>query len=277
VIDQIDENGADSMADSTVNEKQSKNRPAKTLPTDRVGFDKQLSILRGYAAASGPEKKAVSNADVSKIVGIHAGSISNCNPFFGDAGLLIRDGLKYRPSEEVFAYSSSYQWDQEKAALKLAPVIQSTWFAATLMPKLAFRSFTKDEAVTFLAEEAKASPEYKVHLELLLDYLKASGVVAIEGNMVATVPGARTGTQQAQENLPADGSDSKGKTHDMPPPPDKNTEEFSIPIPGKASAKIIFPKGLEAEDWDMLKIMLDAYIKRLRKDSADASTKQAGD
>lgn len=278
MIDQIDEDNADSLGDAVVSEKQSKNRPAKILPTDRLSFEKQLSVLRGYAAASGPEKKAVGNADVSKIVGIHAGSISNCNPFFADAGLLIRDGQKYRPSEEVFAYSSSYQWDQEKATLKLYAILQVTWFAATLMPKLAFRSFTKDEAVTFLAEEAKASPEYKVQLELLLDYLKVAGVIAIEGNMVATVPGARAGAQAPLDNPPPASDDLKGRGQEAPPPtPDKNTEEFSIPIPGKASAKIIFPKGLEAEDWDMLKVMLDAYIKRLRKESAGAPTKQEGD
>jgi hypothetical protein len=190
-----------------------------------------------------------------------------------DAGLLIRDGQKYRPSEEVFAHSSSYQLDQEKATLKLYVILQITWFAVTLIPKLAFRSFTKDGAVTFLAEEAKAFTEYKVQLELLLDYLKVAGVIAIEGNMVATVPGARAGAQAPLDGSPLACDDSKGRGQEAPPPPpDKNTEEFSIPIPGKASAKIIFPKELEAEDWDMLKVMLDAYIKRLRKENAGAPT-----
>lgn len=265
------DDAAESPGDVVANDKQSKNRPEKALPTDRVSFEKQLGILRGYAAASGPEKKAVGNADVSKIVGIHSGSISNCNPFFADAGLLIRDGLKYRPSEEVFAYSNSFQWDQEKAALKLAPALESTWFAATLTPKLAFRSFSKDEAIAFLAEEAKASPDYRVQLELLLEYLKAAGVVAIEGNMVATVPGARTPPPSFP--TPPTGGVEQADRRDVPPTAPSNTEEFSIPIPGKASAKIIFPKGLEAEDWDMLKVMLDAYIKRLRKESMHAALK----
>lgn len=252
--------------------KQVKARPGKLLPTDRLTVEKQLAVLRGYCAASGPEKKAVGNADVSKIVGIHPGTVSTCNPFFNDIGLLIRDGLKYRPADEVFAYSNSYPWDQEKAAHKLAPILKGTWFAATLLPKLAFRTFAKEEAVKFLADEAKASPDYRQHLELLIEYLKAAGLITAEGNMVAVVPG----TFAPEVGAP--------RPTDTPPPappqssaaPAPNVEEFSIPIPGKPSARIIFPKGLEAEDWDMLKAMLDAYIKRLRKESASANNQNGG-
>lgn len=271
--------GSESFGDPSVANRRPKSRPVKNLPTDRLSFEKQLNVLRGYAAASGPEKKAVGNNEVSQIVGLHAGTISNCNPFFAEAGLLIRDGQKYRPSEEVIAYASSYQWDQEKAVSKLASVLDVTWFAQTLKPKLSFRSFTKDEAVAFLAEEAKASPEYKVQLEMLLDYLSAAGVIAAEGNMIAVVPGRRVAAQHAGSQVLHNSNEHGGAHHTTqnpvpppPPPQNKNTEEFSIPIPGKESAKIIIPKGLEAEDWDMLKDMLDAYISRLRKKSMTAAS-----
>lgn len=267
----------ESIGDSLGGGKRVKSRPVKNLPTDRLSFEKQLSVLRGYAAASGPDKKAVGNNEVSQIVGLHAGTISNCNPFFAESGLLIRDGQKYRPSEEVVAYASSYQWDQEKAVAKLAPVLETTWFAQTLKPKLSFRSFSREEAVAFLAEEAKASPEYKVQLEMLLDYLSFAGVIAAEGNMIAVVPGRRlvghlAGGEILHGHSGGHGAGEHGAAQSPPPPPpppqpNKNTEEFSIPIPGKESAKIIIPKGLEAEDWDMLKDMLDAYISRLRKKS----------
>lgn len=42
-------------------------------------------------------------------------------------------------------------------------------------------------------------------------------------------------------------------------------ENFTIPIPGKSSASISVPKNLTAEDWNMLKIILEAYIKRLQE------------
>lgn len=39
-------------------------------------------------------------------------------------------------------------------------------------------------------------------------------------------------------------------------------ERFEIPLPGKHSAKIIVPSGLDADNWTMLQVMLAAYIKR---------------
>lgn len=44
---------------------------------------------------------------------------------------------------------------------------------------------------------------------------------------------------------------------------DPDVERFEIPLPGKQQgAKIIVPKGLDADDWVMLQTMLAAYIKR---------------
>jgi len=42
-------------------------------------------------------------------------------------------------------------------------------------------------------------------------------------------------------------------------------EKFQIPIPGKASATVIIPKNLSADDWAMLTMMLNAYVKRLQE------------
>jgi len=49
---------------------------------------------------------------------------------------------------------------------------------------------------------------------------------------------------------------------------DMDTDEmtrFQIPIPGKKSATVIIPKNLTAQDWDMLTLMLNAYVKRLQE------------
>jgi hypothetical protein len=46
-----------------------------------------------------------------------------------------------------------------------------------------------------------------------------------------------------------------------------NVERFTIPIPGKDAAVITVPRDLDADDWDMLSMMIETYIKRLRKDS----------
>ena len=156
----------------------------KALPTDRATVLKQLGILRATTAASGPERKPVSNDDVSKIASLHPGTISVCNPFFLESGLLTRVKLQNVPCEEAFAYADRHRWDGEKAAIKLAPVIRKTWFCTALLPKLAFRPLSVDEAVAFLAEEAGAAPEYKDQLAMLVEYLRISGIVSVDGGMV---------------------------------------------------------------------------------------------
>lgn len=167
-----------------------KSKPKKVLPTDRATVIRQFDIVRGYAAASGQDRKPVSNEDVAKVVNIHFGTISNCNPFFLDIGLVTKAKNGNVPCEEVFAFAERSSWGPDKAAQKLAPVLRKTWFYQTLSPKLAFRPLPIDEAVEFLADESGASPEYKDQLIALIDYLKIVGLVSVDGNTVSLVKAA---------------------------------------------------------------------------------------
>lgn len=185
-----------------------KAKPIKTLPTDRLGFERQLSVLRGYAAVSGPERKAVSNKEVGTLVQIHENTVSICNPFLQDLGLLVKEGQKNRPSDEVTDYAQAFEWDSEKAAHKLAIVFRTSWFGTALIPKLTFRkTLTKDEATTFLANEAKAPKDYKVNLEIILEYLKAAGVIQSDGATITLGPNAKDTNDGALLNGKPDGGD----------------------------------------------------------------------
>jgi hypothetical protein len=57
--------------------------------------------------------------------------------------------------------------------------------------------------------------------------------------------------------------DDPEETEDVDFDPDAMVR-FQIPIPGKPHATVIVPRDLEPEDWTMLTMMLDAYIKRLQ-------------
>jgi hypothetical protein len=150
-----------------------------------VSFDKQTAALRAYAAASGPEKKPVSNDEVATVMSeLVASSISLCNPFFSDAGLLVQEGRKFRPVDAVFDFQHAYQWNPETAGLKLHGVFADHWAAKSLLPKLAFRQLSKEEAIGFLAEESKATTGHRKNLETLLDFLSFAGVIRTDGNLV---------------------------------------------------------------------------------------------
>ena len=236
-----------------------KSKPTKALPTDRMSFEKQLRVLRAYPAASGPEQVATSNAEVGKVADIPPTSVSMVNEFMVECGLLVREGLKQRPTQALFDYLSAWEWNQETAGLKLAPAFGTMWFAKALLPKLALRQMTRDEAITYLADEAKASKDYKGQLDLLIDYLAVAGLIVVDGNTVS-----KSASKREEEAPPPSQIEKNQSRHENEPDP-SDVERFSIPLPGKPSATIIVPKGLDADDWDMLNSMMATYIKRWKK------------
>lgn len=244
-----------------------KSRLARVVPTERVSFDKQMSVLRAYAAASGPSQNAVNNNDVAAVVNdLAASSISLCNPFFSDVGLLIQEGRKQRPADAVFDYLHAFEWDEEKAALKLKNLFSRSWAALTLLPKLSFRQLSRDEAIQFLADDAKATKAHRKSLDLLIDFLNASGVVKADGTTVSKAQPSGPADRQMSP-LPPPADPPATKEQNPPTVPDKDVECFTIPIPGKDAAVITVPRNLDADDWDMLSLMIATYIKRLRKES----------
>ncbi|SEK07252.1 MULTISPECIES: hypothetical protein [unclassified Variovorax] len=180
-----------------LDQKVSKSKPIKNLPTDRVSKDTQFGILRAYAKASEEQGRgAVSNNDVGRFANISASSISTCNPFWNDAGLLVREGIKQRPVDAVFSFDQAAEWGNDRPASKLAQILAASWFGKPLLARLSLKPTTVNEALAFLAEECKASLEYKPQVQLLLDYLEMAGLITVDGSMVSKV--ARGGPESGE-------------------------------------------------------------------------------
>jgi hypothetical protein len=160
-------------------------KPNKVLPSERIASEKHLDVLRAFAAASGPGNNMVTTEEVAKIVDMAPSTVGLLNPFFCDTGLIQRlEAGKFLPSQEVLNFAKAWNWNQETAAHKLAPLIIKTWFADPLMRLLSFQPIEEKQAIAELAEKASASPEYADQLHLLLDYMRAAGLVQIENGMV---------------------------------------------------------------------------------------------
>ncbi len=56
----------------------------------------------------------------------------------------------------------------------------------------------------------------------------------------------------------------------------EDVERFEIPIPNKPSVRVIVPRDLDADDWEMLQNMISVYIKRWKgfKASKEAQSKE---
>lgn len=164
--------------------KASRSKPTKILPTDRIAFQKQLDLLRAYAAASNSGAKAVSNKDVADMMKMADTTASTANSFFSAMGMLTRTDTGFVPSTEVVAFNRAYQWKPETASHQLAPLITGSWFGETLLPKLGFGPMEEEEAIARLAQVAAAGPEYKSQLRLCFDYLEAAGLISRDGSQL---------------------------------------------------------------------------------------------
>lgn len=268
-------------------------KPTKPLPTDRVGLDKQFFILRAVAKASlASNREAVANADVAKIADIHPSSVSICNPFWNDIGLVNREGLKQQPTEAVFEYDQAADWNAEKAPLKLGRVIEGTWFARAILPRLALRSMSRSEVVEQLAEEIKAPKEYKPQLELLIDYMRMTGVVAVDGNTVSRTAKAEEPPKPPIQPPPLPDNDRQPERSNgggQRQPPRSNVKRIAIALPDKDEVIVELPEGFDRDDWILVADHLAGYIRRWKKfqmtqplrealvDDDDTSTSQPGE
>jgi hypothetical protein len=165
-------------------QKVAKPKPTQILPTDRFIFNKQLNVLRAYGVASSFGSKPTRINDVANIVKMTASTVSMANPFFIDIGLLLKSGMGYVPAPEVIAFARAYEWNPEAAAHKLAPLLEQTWFAQELLPRLTFGQMDESGAVADLAHTAGAGPEYRNQIRILIDYLEAGGLVQRDGDFL---------------------------------------------------------------------------------------------
>jgi hypothetical protein len=160
-----------------------RSRPTKILPTDRITITRQLDLLRAWAAASSPAGKTVSNSDVADMVKMKASTVSLANPFFASVGFLQKSEGGYIPSPDVVAYHRAAEYS-EFPSHKLAELVRDSWFGAALLPKLAYRALSENEALGVLHDASQAACDYRPQIKMLLEYLIAGGVAQREGDFI---------------------------------------------------------------------------------------------
>jgi hypothetical protein len=242
----------------------------RALPTDRLKFEKQVAILKAYAAESRASPSGATTLDkVAKVAEVAATTVGLNNEFFREVNLLVRENKMFRPTQPVIDFLQASQWDPANALRKIGPTLADSWAGRALTSRVAVRDLTKGEAIALLADESGASKEHAARLEILLDFLNAAGVVDIEGNAVRRHLDADDDPSRKTPPPPPQGSGSDRRDTNEHGVDDKNDdpeiERFTIPIPGKRAATITVPKDLDDADWQMLHTMIDVYITRLQK------------
>jgi hypothetical protein len=160
-------------------------QPLRKLPTDRIKFQTQLDIIRGYGAISQNGTRAVNYREVAKLVKLDPTTVSLLNPFLVDNGFVERSSNDLIPSKPVVDFSIAHSWSAEMAPRKLLPIVQRSWFGNSLRSRLSFHPMSKEKAIAELANEiAATNTDLEPRLALLLDYAEAAGLVRREGNQI---------------------------------------------------------------------------------------------
>ena len=184
--------------------RESKPKPTKTLPTDRINVTKQLDIVRAYAAATANGSKPATVGEVAEIVRMAATTIQMANPFLSSINLITRSGAgAYTVPPEVLSFLKAYEWDKETASHKLAPLLRSTWFGQALLPRITYGPIEEKTALGVVAEACGAQPECEKELRMIIEFMAAGGLVMRENGQVRprpiTVPSEPPSPVQAQQ------------------------------------------------------------------------------
>lgn len=174
-------------------------RLTRPLPTDRLTFANQISLLRAYAVASGPDGRAVTNADLAKLVDLTASSVGLNNSFFAGVGLITKSGSGYVPCAEVVSFNRSFGFSPDTAPHRLAPALRRTWFGSLLLPRLSMRPMSEQEALAELANAASATQEQAGRLRTLLEYLTTAALIERDGTTIRLGQTGREGDEPRRE------------------------------------------------------------------------------
>jgi len=197
-------------------------RPQKILPTGRIAVAKHLDMLRAYAIAPVSADGSVSKEEAGKVIDLAEYTMTLAEAFFKDVGFLAKGESGFIVAKEVHDFARAHEFNPDTAARKLAPNLADSWFGRCLVSRLRMRKITEDDAIAALAEEAKATANYRDNLKSLIDFLVISGVISRSDGYVQTGPSV-TGEAEEQE----DGQHQKEKELNNnqrlnPPPPPGN-------------------------------------------------------
>lgn len=256
-----------------------KRKPAKYLPTPRVSFEKQVALLRAFGHVYEETNAPVTNEAAAPVAGLKASTTQLCNAFFVENGFLERvEGGAFKPAAAVRDFARSSQWhpDQpERAGEKLHALMKETWFGRAVLLRLGLQAKSRDEAILVLAEASDAPPDRRDQLETVLQYLELAQVVRTVDDKVEVIRGApadqppeRKAKDAALDQGPKGGEDEgdrERKGRHEPAPRERDLSgfvEIVLSVPDKANAEIALPADFDKEDYNMLRVQLDAYMRR---------------
>jgi len=218
-------------------------RPQRSLPSDRLKMDVQKRLLRSIATLSGPGKRPVEAQDLAASTGLSAASAGLCNSFFAESGWLVRVSKgKYAATDALLEYSRRLSISPESIKDAVEPLqapMCEAWHWQALAPMVKHGPIARRDSVLVLMREAGASdhPDHLQQLNNLLEWLEYVGLITLDEDRVR--PTAISGTtaevkpQQNGEGTQGDASPRPAENEPTDPPANPEVTKPSPPNTGQ--------------------------------------------
>ncbi|MGY1602383.1 hypothetical protein [Geodermatophilus sp. SYSU D00815] len=170
-------------------------RAERSLPTDRLSFEKQVEALRAIAQISGSGRRPVTAEEISSTLGLRGNTGGLSNKFFRDTGWIEPHSRgTYVPTEELLSFHQQLAVDPTaEAAAKeyLLHAARSSWYWQEIADMVQGAGVRETAVMFKLVKAAGASPDdHKSQLALIIEWLIWLGLVHRDGDIVLAGPAA---------------------------------------------------------------------------------------
>ena len=163
-----------------------KARADRSLPTDRLSFDKQVDVLRAIAQMSGSNRRPVTAEDLSASIGLRGNTGGLSNKFFRDSGWVVSAGRgMYTATDPLLEYHRHLNVDPQDmggARRHLAGAARDSWYWEVVEQLL--DGGARQTMILHALSKAAGAYDHMPQLQLILTWLEWLGLVRREGDLV---------------------------------------------------------------------------------------------
>lgn len=152
------------------------------IPPPKVAVGAYTKILQALNVASNKGEKFVKYDEVATYAQITPSSVSSTLKYFFDIGLLEREKMMYKPTNEIIDFVNMLNWDDEEEAKRiLKSLLLKTWFGDCVVKCLSVcHESTKDEIIKLLGKQSHAERSDNSALVKIFDFLVYANVLRFE-------------------------------------------------------------------------------------------------
>lgn len=166
-------------------------KPMRPVPSERLGMDTHLTVIKAGVLASRAGAEAVSTERIEQSPEVRKQAASLIMGFLVDFGVFQKEGRNYRPTDIGVGFVRLFQLDENRAKAVLRPLVEKTWWGQSTKTLLEFTpSLAEDSLVKELMIESGVFDSKKERaIRVLVDWMDYTGYIERREGTIKFPPG----------------------------------------------------------------------------------------